>query len=55
MEQVIGLITLFGFLLFIDAISVFKENWVDDYPVNKKKIILCFLIWISAFIMAVFL
>lgn len=53
MEKIIGLVTLFAFILFINSISEFRENWFDNYPFNIKKIILCFLMWISAFIMAV--
>ena len=53
MEKIIGLITLFAFLLFINAISEYRDNWFDSYPANAKKIIVCFLMWISALIMAI--
>lgn len=53
MEKIIGLITLFAFILFINAISEYRDNWFENYFINVKKIILCFLMWFAAFIMAI--
>jgi hypothetical protein len=44
---------LIGFLLFINAITEFRRDYVETYPFNVKKIIISVFIIVGSIISAV--
>lgn len=44
MQNIILLVILGAFMLFINAITEYKKDYVSTYPINIKKMVLSVLI-----------